>query len=129
MGSSESVTVNACGEYRTLMSRRGFLGGLGLAGAATLGSLCAPRVAFADSHRSDRDVLVTIFLRGGADGLTLCVPHGDKSYYAHRPTLAIPRPDSRDPNRCTDLDGFFGFPPGMAALLPAYRAGHLLAVH
>ena len=42
----------------------------------------------------DRDVIVSIFLRGGADGLTLVPPFGEAAYYTLRPTIAIPRPDS-----------------------------------
>ena len=50
-------------------------------------------------------------------------------YYTLRPTIAIPRPDSTNANRALDLNGFFGLPPAMASLLPAYQAGNLLVVH
>jgi uncharacterized protein (DUF1501 family) len=121
---------NACREYNEL-SRRQFLG---LGGrAALLAALGAPawlpRVAYASNLDSDRDVIVAIFLRGGADGLTLCVPHGEQAYYTARPTLAIPRPDSGQTNRATDLNGFFGLPPALTPLLEAYNAGRLLIVH
>ena len=33
-------------------------------------------------------------MRGGADGLSLCVPFGDADYYTARPTIAVARPDS-----------------------------------
>jgi uncharacterized protein (DUF1501 family) len=88
-----------------------------------------PRVDYAQDHCSDRDVLVAIFLRGAADGLTLCIPHQEPAYYAARPTLSIPRPDTNDPARAIDLDGFFGFPQPLAPLIPAFQAGHLLLVH
>ena len=39
------------------------------------------------------DVLVCLFLRGGADGLHLVAPYGDEGYYAGRPRIAVPRPD------------------------------------
>jgi uncharacterized protein (DUF1501 family) len=74
-------------------------------------------------------VLVSIFLRGGADGLTLCVPHGDVDYYRLRPTLALPRPDSSDPLRVIDLDGFFGFPKAMEALIEPFKEKSLLVAH
>ena len=41
----------------------------------------------------------------------------------------MPRPDSSNANRALDLNGFFGLPPAMASLLPAFRAGQLLIVH
>ncbi len=121
---------SGCEEYRDL-SRRQFLSGstsLALAGMATAPAWL-PRVAYAGEHRSDRDVIVSIFLRGGADGLTLCVPHGDNGYYNLRPDLAVPQPDSGGPQAATDLDGFFGLAPGMAALAPAFAAGDLAIVH
>ncbi|MGD2110095.1 MAG: DUF1501 domain-containing protein [Phycisphaerae bacterium] len=88
----------------------------------------APRVVLADSHMS-RDVLVLIFLRGGMDGLTTVVPHGDTNYYTPglRPTLSIPPPG--EPGGAVDLDGFFGLAPAMGPLFPAYDNGDLLVVH
>ena len=55
------------------------------------------------------DVLICIFQRGGADGLNMVVPHGDKDYYAHRASLAIPQPGAS--GAAIDLDGFFGLHP------------------
>ena len=104
------------------------------AGGAVAGLAAAnawlPRVAMARDYRStQRDTIIWIYLRGAADGLTLCVPHADDEYYAARPNLAIPRPDSGSPYACTNLDGFFGLAPSMAPLMPAYNAGNLLFVH
>lgn len=118
-----------CAEYARL-SRRRFMATTGAA-AAALASAPAwlPRVAYARDYRSGaRDVMISIYLRGGADGLSMCVPWGDTAYYAARPTLNIPRPDSGLSTKCTDLDGFFGLPPAMASLLPAYQNGQLLFV-
>jgi uncharacterized protein (DUF1501 family) len=137
--SHDEASCNGCAEYREL-SRRGFMG---VAGAATLTALATPawlpRVAMAKDYRSSqRDVIISIFLRGACDGLTLCTPWSEANYYAQRPNIAVPRPDSGLPNRGTDLgvsvngpNGPTGFalPPGMTALLPAFQAGHLLIVH
>jgi len=118
-----------CAEYLEL-SRRGFIGasgGLVLAAAGLPAWL--PNVTYAQDACTDRDIIVNIFLRGAADGFTLCVPHTEDDYYNARPTLAVPRPDSSDPNKAIDLDGTFGFPPMLAPLIPAYQAGQLLLVH
>lgn len=121
-------SIKGCEEYKSL-SRRQFLS-RSLTSAAALASAPAwlPRVTFAQSA-SSRDILLSIFLRGGGDGLTLCVPHGEDAYYAARPTIAIPRPDSGSANAAADLDGFFGFAPAMTPLLGAYTANDLLVVH
>lgn len=92
-----------------------------------------PRLAFAPADTAPRgDVLVCVFLRGAADALNVVVPHGEGSYYALRPTLAIPRPDdrrARPDRRAIDLDGFFGLHPALAPLLPAWQGEHLALVH
>ncbi|HRF95471.1 MAG TPA: hypothetical protein PLZ51_09765, partial [Aggregatilineales bacterium] len=52
-----------------------------------------PRLAFAQPYNNPAgDVLVVVFLRGGADSLNMIIPHGDERYYQVRPRLAIPRP-------------------------------------
>lgn len=125
MHDSESC---GCPEYRRL-SRRQFMAATG--GSAVALSLPAwlPRVALAQDYCSNRDIIVSIFLRGAADGLTLCPPFTEAAYYAMRPTLSIPQPDSGSPFAAIDLDGQFGFPQQLASLMPAYQAGHLLVVH
>lgn len=122
---------SGCSEYNRL-SRRGFLSGA--AGAAATSFLpifpeWLPRVVLAEAADSSRDVIVSIFLRGGADGLSLCVPFSDPEYYAGRPSIAIPRPDSSAQNRGVALDDDFAFPRAMSPLMPAYEAGDLLVVH
>lgn len=72
--------------------------------------------------RADR-VLVVVFLRGGADGLTLVPPTGDDVYYRARPVLAVPRADA------IDLDGYFALHPRLEPLLRHYREGRLAIIH
>ncbi len=125
-----------CQEYARV-SRRSFLQG-GMASAAALffgRNLVAlptwmPRLALADPHVGPRgDTLVCIFLRGGADGLNIVVPHGDDGYYQKRPTIGIPRPDDNSASlRAVDLDGFFGLHPGLAPLQSIYTAGSMAFV-
>jgi uncharacterized protein (DUF1501 family) len=92
-----------------------------------------PRLAFAPARAAPRgDTLVVVFLRGAADTLNIVVPHGEEAYYAHRPTLGIPRPDDNRAKadlRAIDLDGFFGLHPTLQPLLSAWQAKHLAFVH
>lgn len=117
-----------CAEYRDL-SRRQFVGlSAGLVAAAVAPSWL-PRVAYAQSDDSKRDVMVSIFLRGGLDSLSMCVPFTEQAYYDLRPTIAVPPPDSGSPLRAIDLDGQFGFSSPMQGLHEAYADGELLVVH
>lgn len=78
------------------------------------------------------DVLVTIFLRGGADGLNIVPPYGEDAYHRNRPVLGVASPgDSRADaaNRAIDLDGFFGFHPTLAPLVPLFHDGRIAVVH
>ncbi|GJQ28903.1 MAG: hypothetical protein HBSAPP03_07870 [Phycisphaerae bacterium] len=120
-----------CDEYLRL-SRRNFLAASGVAALASAAPAWLPRVALAESHRSSqRDVIVSVYLRGASDGLTMVVPFGDPNYYTARPSLNVAPPDANvDPSlKATSLDGFFGLPAAMLPLLPAYQSGQLLFVH
>ena len=123
-----------CTEYREL-SRRQFVGtaagGSMAAVAASYFPAWLPKVVLAESSASERDIILSVFMRGGADGLTLCVPFGDPAYYAGRSTIAIPRPDAAGgaTTKGIALDNFFAFPQAMAGLMPAYTAKDLLIVH
>jgi uncharacterized protein (DUF1501 family) len=104
------------------ISRRSFL----KTATASLGVLIAPgallRARPARASGTD-PVLVALYLRGGADALSMVVPWGDSDYYAARPTIRIPAAS------VLDLDGFFGFHPSMAPLLPYYQSGRLAVLH
>lgn len=115
-----------CQEYNEL-SRRQFLGAAAGASAAAMFPAWLPKIVMSKSHASNRDIIVSVFQRGGADGLSICIPYSDPNYYSSRPTIAIPRPGSVGGG--IDLDGNFMFPPAMAGLMPAYLATDLLVVH
>lgn len=66
--------------------------------------------------------LVVVFLRGGADGLSLVAPVDDDGYYKARPRLAIEK------SKAIPLDGFYGLNPLLKALEPAYRDGSLAII-
>lgn len=69
-----------------------------------------------------RRALVTLFLRGGADGLALVPPYAEGRLYELRPTLA-----SRE--GIVDLDGHFGLHPGLSPLSRWVQEGSLAIVH
>ena len=65
-------------------------------------------------------VLICLFQRGAADALNIVVPHGERAYYAMRPSIAIPQPTRNAVGGAIDLDGFFGLHPALASLKPLY---------
>ena len=74
-------------------------------------------------------ILICLFQRGAADALNIVVPHGERAYYAMRPSIAIPQPTRGAGNGALDLDGFFGLHPSLAPLKPLYDRGLLAPVH
>jgi uncharacterized protein (DUF1501 family) len=104
-----------------VLTRRRFLqiGGLGLLATAGSSLWLDPRGARAAS-RSGTPLLVTLFLRGAADGLHLVPPIGDPHYARARGALALAKP-------LPFADGF-GLHPALAALQPLVRQGELAAV-
>lgn len=105
----------------TQLTRRSFLrGACATASVAATYRMWTPGAAFAaDSEHT----LVTVFLRGALDGLSMVVPHGDDDYYRARPTLAIPS------SRVLDLDGLFGLHPAMRPVHQLFTDGRMAAVH
>ena len=86
-------SVTHCEEYGQFR-RRAFLGKtLQTASAFVLGNLMVSfpfgkprvRVAMANPNTGPRgDTFVCVFLRGGADALSMIVPHADSQYHAQR---------------------------------------------
>jgi uncharacterized protein (DUF1501 family) len=109
-------------------TRRYFLrnGALAMAGVGAA-PLWLERALYADTPGARKKILVAIFQRGAADGLNVVVPHGEQAYYSLRPSIAIPRPSSKD-DAAIDLDGFFGLHPSLAPLKPLYDQQHLAIV-
>jgi uncharacterized protein (DUF1501 family) len=73
-------------------------------------------------------ILICLFQRGAADALNIVVPHGERAYYAMRPSIAIPQPSRVSAGAAIDLDGFFGLHPSLAPLKPLYDRGLLAPV-
>jgi len=81
------------------------------------------RCDYYDREISVDRVLVIVFLRGGADGLTLVPPLADDVYHRSRPTLAVGE------GGAIDLDGYFGLNTSLRPLMSRYEAGDLAIVH
>src|SRR6201997_2360382 len=106
------------------LTRRAFLkhGAMAVVGTAAIPSFLT-RAAWGAATSPGNKRLVVIFQRGAADGLNIVVPHAERSYYAMRPSINIPRA------QVIDLDGFFGLHPSMASFKPLWDQGHLAIVH
>src|SRR5271167_5268391 len=107
------------------ITRRVFLrnGGLAVIGTAAIPAFLARAAYAAESLGAKTKRLVVIFQRGAADGLNIVVPHGERAYYAMRPSINIPR------NAVIDLDGFFGLHPSLSPLQPLWKQCHLAIIH
>ena len=75
---------------------------------------------YASNHQG---VFVSIFLRGGMDGLHALIPASDPHYAALRPTLR------QAAEEAADLDGFFRLHNALTPLQDLYQEGHLAVVH
>jgi len=112
------------------ITRRALLksGALALIGLGSVPKFLV-RTASAGTGSPRKKILVAIFQRGAVDGLSMVVPHAEPNYYAVRPSIAIPRPQSGNAEAALDLDGFFGFHPTLRPLLPLWEARRLAVVH
>jgi uncharacterized protein (DUF1501 family) len=110
------------------LSRRNFLKTTGLGFLASgLPPAFLVRAAQAPMEKRGR-VLVVIFQRGGMDGLNAVIPFTERSYYAARPSIAVPEPGSAE-DRSIDLNGFYALHPALASLKPLFARGNLAVVH
>ena len=114
-----------CGCPGFRASRRSFLKGTIATGAALVTTAMVGDVftQVAYGGTTDSNVLVVLSLRGGADGLSLVVPHGDSAYATARPRIAVPT------GSLLGADPMFGLHPAFAPLLPMWNEGRLAAVH
>ena len=112
-----------------MLSRRAFLrdGACALVSLGFAPSFLSRTVAATAGTRRQKR-LIALFQRGAVDGLSMVVPHGDADYYRVRPSLAVARPGTAA-DATIDLDGFFGFNPRLAPLLPFWQRGELAVVH
>ena len=137
MGSASAIGHGGGADMKKI-TRRQVLTGAALsavAGAAFpfgRGLSALASVTVGPQGHTGQDALIVLFLRGGADGLNVIIPHGDDDYYRLRPTLALPRPNNKTEManvRAVDLDGFFGLHPALAPLYPLYKEGKFAPIH
>ena len=113
-----------------MITRRIFLknSGLALVGMGAVPSFVFRTVLAAPGDERRKKVLITVFQRGGMDGLNTVVPFGEKGYYSSRPTIAIPAPSSKRES-ALDLNGFFGLHPALKPLHGLYQRQELAIIH
>jgi uncharacterized protein (DUF1501 family) len=106
-----------CPDYTS--SRREMLRNLTLVGAGAVAT-----TVFGDTFRqaaygasAGGNVLVVLSLRGGADSLSMVVPHSEPYYYQSRPHIAVPR------NALVAQNASFGLHPAFEPLLPMWKNG------
>jgi uncharacterized protein (DUF1501 family) len=121
MISDESIAL--CPEGREGFSRRQFLRGVALFGGMTILSANGVRYTFAASTNEVPDVVVTLVLRGGFDGLSAVVPTDENLMRKVRGDIFIPN------SSLLPLDREFGLHPSLKGLLPLWQAKELAIVN
>ncbi len=108
------------------INRRRFLQVSGLATLPLLNSRLLLAADGASGIGNGQDVIVCVFQRGGADGMSMVPPLFDGRYFDLRPTIAIPE---NGDSAALDLDGNYGLHPSMASLKPFYDDGRMAVIH
>jgi len=113
-----------CGRHgASAMSRRAFLKSASAGAIAIMGSSAGlPDISLAAGPTK---TLIKIFMRGGADPLSLFPLTGDDSYYTYRPRIAVARPSSADSNAAIRLTDAYGLNPNLAALMEIWDSGRM----
>jgi uncharacterized protein (DUF1501 family) len=117
---------------RRFFVKQGALAFASIGAGALLGPGFLRAAALADGRKSagGRRVLVCVFQRGAADGLSMVAPYGDPDYYRLRAEIALGAPSAKaGAEGLRDLDGRFGLHPALAPLHELYTAGELAAIH
>jgi uncharacterized protein (DUF1501 family) len=115
--------IERCPEGREGFTRRQFLRGVALFGGMTILSANGVRYTFAASTTEVPDVVVTLVLRGGFDGLSAVVPTDENLMRKVRGQIYIPNAS------LLPLDREFGLHPALKRLLPLWQAKELAIVN
>ncbi|KAA1380800.1 DUF1501 domain-containing protein [Aeromicrobium fastidiosum] len=111
-----------CDEYGP--SRRSILKAAGLASlAGVTTSMFGDVLTSTVFGATEGNILVVVSLRGGADGLSMIVPHAESAYYAARPTTSIAR------GELIGADSTFGLHPAFAPLTGMWTRGQMAGIH
>ena len=121
MNSEEAIEL--CPEGRSGFSRRQFLQGVSLFGGMTILSATGVRYSFAASTTEVPDVVVTLVLRGGFDGLSAVVPTDENLMRKVRSQVYIPN------SSLIPLDRDFGLHPSLKPLMSMWKANELAIVN
>ena len=89
-------------------------------------SIARERLVFRPQSGPAGDVLVTVMLRGGMDGLYAIPPLADPDYAKERAAFDATAPNHAEPLK---LDDFFGLHASLSPLWELYQRGHLAVVH
>ena len=111
----------SCDDFR--LSRRRFLAGTGaLIGGAAVSGMIGDVFTQTAYGAPGGNTLVVLSLRGGSDGLSMIVPHGDPGYTKARPTIGVPT------KSLLAKDSMFGLHPEFEPVLPLWQSGKFGAV-
>lgn len=123
------MSIKPCGcpdfeRTREGVSRRAFLSGMLAMGAGlVIGGTTGLRYAIAATGDTGADVIITLSMRGGMDGLMAVPILGDLNLSRLRPTVSVL--DSQ----ALILDRTFGLHPNLVTFKALYDAGELAIVH
>ena len=97
------------------VTRRGVLASIGFGAIGWLGtSRSLAQAVISNDKDYDGDIIVSIFLRGGMDGLSAVVPYQEDAYHRLRPNLRLRSP--RDSSRSRALSASTTSPSPSAAM-------------
>ncbi len=111
------------------ITRRGFMMGCSSAIAAMTGGRLGMVAFGAMEDEPTQEILVSVFLRGGMDGLSVVAPIAgvDRGYYeSARPELRLPLTGE---SAAINLNGQLGLHGSAAPLFDLYQAGKLAVIH
>ncbi|SKB06066.1 DUF1501 domain-containing protein [Aeromicrobium choanae] len=113
---------DACADYG--VTRRNVLKSAGLIGMAGVSTVMFGDVLTSTAYgATNGNILVVLSLRGGADGMSMMVPHAEPAYYAARPSIAVKKGELLRP------DATFGLHPSFAPLASLWDSGRMAAIH
>ncbi|MGG5260337.1 DUF1501 domain-containing protein [Phycicoccus avicenniae] len=120
---SENGIAGGCDEQRRSLTRRTTLRGALAATGAMLAPSVLPRYALSSAHAATRGTVIVVFMRGGADGLSILAPLGDPWYGRRRPAVALADAQTRP------LTSMFGLNAVADPLMKYWDSGQLAFVH